>query len=186
MKIIPAVDIKNGKCVRLSQGKADQETICEGETITFTINGTDLGNNPTYQWQIDGANTGNNSPIFSTNILSEGQNITCTINTNQVCAISDQHGHLPEIPPCDLFLVAGDLCPTFDHSLSFQEGRLDTNFKYWLRDVDAKCKIFICGNHDFIGEEKPQTLRKIFKDEKNTHYFQCNDYRLSGIHSAGR
>ena len=27
MKIIPAVDIKNGKCVRLSQGKADQETI---------------------------------------------------------------------------------------------------------------------------------------------------------------
>ena len=27
MKIIPAVDIKNGKCVRLAQGKADQETI---------------------------------------------------------------------------------------------------------------------------------------------------------------
>ena len=27
MKIIPALDIKNGKCVRLSQGKADQETI---------------------------------------------------------------------------------------------------------------------------------------------------------------
>ncbi len=27
MIIIPAVDIKNGKCVRLSQGKADQETV---------------------------------------------------------------------------------------------------------------------------------------------------------------
>lgn len=27
MKIIPAVDIKNGRCVRLSQGKADQETV---------------------------------------------------------------------------------------------------------------------------------------------------------------
>ena len=65
---------------------ADQTTICEGETITFTINGNDLGNNPTFQWQIDGINTGNNSPTFSTNVLSEGQNITCTISTNQSCA----------------------------------------------------------------------------------------------------
>ncbi|SVD70764.1 uncharacterized protein METZ01_LOCUS423618, partial [marine metagenome] len=27
MKIIPAVDIKEGRCVRLSQGMADQETV---------------------------------------------------------------------------------------------------------------------------------------------------------------
>ena len=35
MKIIPAVDIKNGKCVRLSQGKADQETIYSDHQKVF-------------------------------------------------------------------------------------------------------------------------------------------------------
>ena len=66
--------------------EADQTTICEGDTIIFTINGNDLGSNPTFQWQIDGINTGDNNPTFSTNVLSEGQNITCTISTNQICA----------------------------------------------------------------------------------------------------
>ena len=65
---------------------ADQATICEGETITFSITGNNLGNNPIFQWQIDGLNAGNDSPTFSTNILSEGQNITCTISTDQNCA----------------------------------------------------------------------------------------------------
>ncbi len=69
--------------------EANQTTICEGEPMTFTVIGNDLGNNPTFQWQIDGINTGNNSPIFTTSILSEGQNITCTINTNQDCAITN-------------------------------------------------------------------------------------------------
>lgn len=69
--------------------EADQAIICEGETITFTVIGSQLGNNPSFQWQIDGVNTGNNSPVFTTDILSEGQNITCIINTNQNCATTN-------------------------------------------------------------------------------------------------
>lgn len=35
MKIIPAVDIKDGHCVRLSQGKADQETIYSNDPVSM-------------------------------------------------------------------------------------------------------------------------------------------------------
>ena len=44
MKIIPAVDIKEGRCVRLSQGKADQETIYSNDPVAMAC-----------QWDEEGA-----------------------------------------------------------------------------------------------------------------------------------
>ena len=37
IKIIPAVDIKNGKCVRLIQGKADQETVYSDDPVAMAF-----------------------------------------------------------------------------------------------------------------------------------------------------
>jgi len=73
----------------------------------------------------------------------------------KIVAISDTHGTLPDIPPCDLLLIAGDICPVSNHALDFQAQWLDTTFRSWLKSVPAAQSIYIAGNHDFIFEQAP-------------------------------
>src|SRR4051794_31800910 len=74
----------------------------------------------------------------------------------KVVAASDLHGHLPAVPPCDLLLLAGDLCPVSDHSTSTQAEFLGGPFRDWLETVPAKHVVGIAGNHDFIFERDPE------------------------------
>lgn len=93
----------------------------------------------------------------------------------RVCAISDLHGCLPgyrpscteyrlwtdrhvtpfRIEPCDLLLIAGDVCPTFDHSPHTQREFLGSAFCEWLENVPAKQIVGVAGNHDFIFQREP-------------------------------
>lgn len=72
---------------------------------------------------------------------------------------SDLHGQLPEIPECDLLLIAGDVCPVENHNLDFQTEWLRYRFIPWLRRTPARQRIFIAGNHDFVFAEAPEKLR---------------------------
>jgi len=78
--------------------------------------------------------------------------------TLKVVAISDQHGVLPDVPSCDLCIIAGDVCPATNHQLWYQEHWLDTNFRYWLKKIDAKKIVGIAGNHDYIFQNAPQKV----------------------------
>jgi predicted phosphodiesterase len=75
-----------------------------------------------------------------------------------VVAASDLHGHLPDVPACDLLLLAGDLCPVTDHSSATQAQFLAGPFKDWLESVPAKHVVGIAGNHDFIFERDPDLI----------------------------
>ncbi len=55
MRIIPAVDIKNGKCVRLSQGKADQETIYSDDPVAMAGFWDEKGAKTLHVVDLDGA-----------------------------------------------------------------------------------------------------------------------------------
>jgi Icc-related predicted phosphoesterase len=74
---------------------------------------------------------------------------------------SDLHGHLPEVPPCDALLIAGDVCPIENHDLEFQADWLRTTFCPWLRGVPARQKVFIAGNHDFVFAHDPAAVMDI-------------------------
>jgi len=79
----------------------------------------------------------------------------------RVAAIADLHGFLPEIPPCDILLVAGDVCPTQDHRLDFQRWWLENSFSQWLGEIDAGVVLGIAGNHDFVAEAEPDLMRRL-------------------------
>ena len=76
----------------------------------------------------------------------------------RICAISDLHGYLPEIPKCDLLLIAGDVCPT--RRARQQLVWLETRFKFWLRKQTVPV-VGIAGNHDWPFQEWPEMVQEL-------------------------
>lgn len=72
-----------------------------------------------------------------------------------VAAVADLHGNLVDVPPCELLLIAGDICPARDHSLRAQRQFLDGPFRRWLAAVPARHVVGVAGNHDFVFEQDP-------------------------------
>ncbi len=76
----------------------------------------------------------------------------------RIVALSDQHGHLPEIPACDLLIIAGDVCPDrfgpflAMHHPEQQNAWFNRNVRPWLAKVPATHKILTWGNHDWCGQ----------------------------------
>jgi len=76
----------------------------------------------------------------------------------RIVALSDQHGHLPDIPQCDLLIIAGDVCPDRIgpflgmHAPEQQKSWFDRQVRPWLSAAPATHKILTWGNHDWCGQ----------------------------------
>src|SRR5262245_28717535 len=76
----------------------------------------------------------------------------------RIVALSDQHGFLPDIPPCDLLIVAGDVCPDrfgpfmAAHDPHQQQAWFDRHVRPWLVSAPATHKLLTWGNHDWCGQ----------------------------------
>jgi PKD repeat protein len=56
--------------------------MCSGASATFTATPVNGGTAPVYQWKVNGANVGTNSPTFTTATLTNGQIVTCVMTSN--------------------------------------------------------------------------------------------------------
>ncbi len=65
---------------------ASTNSVCSGSTITFTATPTNGGTAPSYQWKVNGANTGVNSATLITSSLNNGDVVSCIITSNAPCA----------------------------------------------------------------------------------------------------
>ncbi len=59
--------------------------ICAGATASFTASVTNGGNSPSYQWEVNGANAGTNSPVFSSPTFNNGDIVNCILTSNATC-----------------------------------------------------------------------------------------------------
>lgn len=89
----------------------------------------------------------------------------------RLVSIADQHGRLPDIPECDVLILAGDICPDFPrirdpHIMRLrQEDWLETKYREWESRIPARHIVCTPGNHDWIIR-LPEGLRtRMFIDE---------------------
>ena len=107
----------------------------------------------------------------------------------KICAISDTHGNLPkDLPNADILLIAGDVCPAFDHSVSFQGQWIANNLLPWMKarimKEEFKHIAFIAGNHDWFFQDlmeikKEDIFRKTLPE--GVHYLRDNMVELEGV-----
>jgi gliding motility-associated-like protein len=71
---------------------ASAETICTGSPVTFTATATSAGANVTYQWKINGVNTGTNDKVYSNSSLANNDIVNCIILIDPLysCALTNQ------------------------------------------------------------------------------------------------
>jgi hypothetical protein len=63
-------------------------SVCSGVATTFTATPTNGGSAPAYQWQVNGANAGANSPVFSSSTLTNGAQVKVIMTSNATCVSS--------------------------------------------------------------------------------------------------
>ena len=99
----------------------------------------------------------------------------------RIIAISDTHGSLPYVPECDMFIHAGDICPATNHTRVFQSNWLATKFYTWFNEIEAKHKIIVAGNHDWIFYDSKKMLPEFFNDPTKCHYLENTGVEIDGI-----
>ncbi|MBX2925527.1 MAG: gliding motility-associated C-terminal domain-containing protein [Chitinophagaceae bacterium] len=78
-------DVTIDNVMNLSASVATNDNnACAGEEMVFTA--TTNATDPSYQWQVNGVDAGNNSAVFSSNTLNSNDEVSCIITTSDACA----------------------------------------------------------------------------------------------------
>lgn len=67
---------------------ASENKICKGTPVSFTATVQNEGTAPLYQWKLNGTNVGINSATFTTTVLNDKDEVTCTLTSNAPCVPS--------------------------------------------------------------------------------------------------
>jgi len=63
---------------------ASLNPVCDGDSVSFTATPVNGGSTPSYQWKVNGTNTGANSPTF-TYLPANSDQVQCILTSNITC-----------------------------------------------------------------------------------------------------
>ena len=106
--------------------------------------------------------------------------------TIKICAFSDFHGDLPNIEPCDLVIIAGDIIPfNIQHKNNESNEWIRTVFTDWCNSIDCKYIVAIPGNHDRWAEGITKTkMNKLLSGISNIYMLRNEYLELDVLDSA--
>lgn len=92
----------------------------------------------------------------------------------KIISISDTHTYENfEIPDGDILLHSGDI------SFRGTFGEMNRAMR-WLKSLPHKHKVFICGNHDWLGETDPLLMKEL-AEENGIIYLDDSGIELMGL-----
>lgn len=99
----------------------------------------------------------------------------------KICAMSDLHGYLPEVEPCDLVLICGDIVPLRIQGRTKDSYKwFSTEFKEWAMDLPCDKVIFIAGNHELTFPNHYNDYKQLFYNDSKVTYLCHEGYIYKG------
>jgi hypothetical protein len=68
--------------------EASANPVCVDDAVTFTATPSNGGDNPIYQWQLNGMDVGDNSPVYTQAVVEENDHVFCYLTSSENCASS--------------------------------------------------------------------------------------------------
>ena len=94
----------------------------------------------------------------------------------KLCVTSDLHGYLPEIEPCELLLICGDIVSLKHQRYSKSCKQWYTKvFQPWINSLPCDKVLFIPGNHE-VGVEVHEDEYRILFSSTNKATILLHDY----------
>lgn len=81
IELIPALEVN-------ASITADANAVCEGEVMTFTAEAANGGDQPSFQWQVNGINSGSDNFVFS-HSPADGDEIAVWLTSSEACVTSN-------------------------------------------------------------------------------------------------
>ena len=125
------------------------DTICTGQTVTFKANVTNAGIHPSYQWKINGINTGANSNQFVASALTNSDVITCTLFPDSLSNCTDAapvtSGQVQitiktdAIPVVNIAASANEVCAgeTINFNATVQNAGTKVSYQWMINNAKA-------------------------------------------------